>query len=108
MACVRPRPQSNGPLGAGRPDGTGIAIEFAMAPHRRSGPAGLWAITSYFNPARYRRKLQNYRVFRERLAVPLVTAELAFDGFDLDAGDAEVLVRVRGGDVLWQKERLLN
>jgi hypothetical protein len=70
---------------------------------------GLWAITSYFNPARYRRKLQNYRVFREHLAVPLVAVELGFDGiFDLDAGDADILVRVRGGDVLWQKERLLN
>jgi hypothetical protein len=83
-------------------------MESTMLPHRRATPTGLWAITSYFNPARYRRKLQNYRAFRERLAVPLVTAELAFDGFDLDAGDADLLVRVRGGDVLWQKERLLN
>lgn len=70
---------------------------------------GLWAITSYFNPARYQRKRHNFRSFREHLTVPLVAAELGFDGrFDLDAGDADVLVRVQGGDVLWQKERLLN
>jgi hypothetical protein len=49
----------------------------------------LWGITCYFNPAGYRRRLANYRLFRERLIVPLVTVE-------------------RGRDVLWQKERLLN
>ncbi len=75
--------------------------------HRHSG--GLWAITSYFNPLNYRRRLENYRVFRDNFAAPLVTVELAFDGeFQLDPSDAEILVQLRGGDVLWQKERLLN
>jgi hypothetical protein len=69
----------------------------------------LWAITCYFNPAGYRRRLANYRLFRERLTVPLVTVELAYgNDFELDAKDAEVLVRLRGNDILWQKERLLN
>jgi len=41
--------------------------------------------------------------------VPLVTVELAFDGpFELEAGDADILIQIRGGDVMWQKERLLN
>src|SRR5262249_45258308 len=61
------------------------------------------------NPARYQRRLANYRVFRERLIVPLVTVELAYGhDFELDGEDAEILIRLRGGDILWQKERLLN
>lgn len=69
----------------------------------------LWALTAYFNPQRYTRRLQNYRVFRAALEVPLLAVELAFDGEgELGEGDAEVLVRVPSGDVLWQKERLLN
>jgi len=69
----------------------------------------LWAITSYFNPAGYRRKLQNYRVFRQRLNVPLVAVELSQSGlFELRPEDADILVQLRGGDVMWQKERLLN
>jgi hypothetical protein len=68
-----------------------------------------WAITSYFNPAGYLSRLPNYRIFRSNLAVPLVTVELSFTGkFELGPGDADILVQVTGGDVLWQKERLLN
>jgi hypothetical protein len=70
---------------------------------------GLWAITSYFNPVGYRSRLENYRIFHRRLQAPLVAVELSFDGrFELAPGDATVLVQVRGGDVMWQKERLLN
>jgi hypothetical protein len=69
----------------------------------------LWAITSYFNPAGWRRRRANYRVFRERLSVPLVTVELAYGpDFELSEGDAEILLQLRGRDVMWQKERLLN
>ena len=73
-------------------------------------PAGdLWAITAYFNPLRFRRRLSNYRVFRKRLNVPLVAVELAFGSeFELRDEDADILVQLRGGAVLWQKERLLN
>ena len=69
----------------------------------------LWAVTSYFNPAAYRRKSQNYRVFRQRLAAPLLTVELSQSAlFELGPGDADILVQIRGGDTMWQKERLLN
>jgi hypothetical protein len=69
----------------------------------------LWAITCYFNPLDYRRKLANYRVFRERLSVPLVAVELGYGPeFELENNDAEILVQLRGTDILWQKERLLN
>jgi hypothetical protein len=71
--------------------------------------SALWAITSYFNPMHYRRRLATYHGFRDRLQVPLAAIELSFDGrYELAAGDADLLVQLRGEDVLWQKERLLN
>ena len=79
-----------------------------MTDHYSStGP--LWAITSYFNPVGYRRRRENYRVFRGQLALPLVTAELSFNGrFELQPEDAETLIQIHGRDLMWQKERLLN
>ena len=69
----------------------------------------IWGVTTYFNPCRYRCWPDNYRTFRRAFPLPLLTVELSFDGeFELGAGDAEVVVRVDGGDVLWQKERLMN
>jgi hypothetical protein len=76
---------------------------------RPAGAARLWAITAYFNPGGYKRRLKNYLAFRRHLAVPLVTVELSFDGtFQLGPGDADILVQLHGGDIMWQKERLLN
>jgi hypothetical protein len=70
---------------------------------------GLWAITSYWNPMHYRRKRANYRLFREHLRVPLVAIELAYGPqFELGDEDADIVVHLRGRDILWQKERLLN
>ena len=69
----------------------------------------LWAIACYFNPVGYRRRGRNYREFRRRLTVPLVTVELSFTGaFELDADDADILIQLRARDVMWQKERLLR
>ena len=71
--------------------------------------SALWAVTCLFNPHKYRRRYANFVQFRRTLGLPLVAVELSFDGnFELQAADAEILVRVRGGDVMWQKERLLN
>jgi hypothetical protein len=68
-----------------------------------------WAITSYFNPAGYRSKYVNYQQFRKHLAVPLMAIELSYGpDFELKDDDAEIVLRRRGRDVLWQKERLLN
>lgn len=73
----------------------------------QAGP--LWAVTSYFNPVGYRRRRENYRVFREQLKLPLVAIELSFNGhFELQQADAEILIQIHGRDVMWQKERLLN
>lgn len=80
-----------------------------MQPAIRRSVRNLWAITCYFNPIAYKRRLENYHTFRQHLAVPLVTTELSFDGnFQLQHDDADILVQLHGGDVLWQKERLLN
>ena len=71
--------------------------------------ANLWAITCYFNPVGYRRRLENYYIFRQRLKVPLVTVELSCDEkFQLGSSDADILVQVHSPAILWQKERLLN
>jgi hypothetical protein len=74
-----------------------------------AAPSKLWAISAYFNPLGYRSRGKNYRIFRERLGVPLITVELAIDGrFELGSDDAEHLLQIAGGSLLWQKERLLT
>ena len=68
-----------------------------------------WAVSSFFNPVGFRQKLPNYRMFRQRLTVPLLTVEFSQTGvFELGTDDADILVQVRDGDVMWQQERLLN
>ncbi|HEY2827606.1 MAG TPA: hypothetical protein VGJ04_08410, partial [Pirellulales bacterium] len=68
-----------------------------------------WAITTHFNPMRWRRRLDNFHVFRKHLKVPLVAVELGYDDrFELQPNDADILVQIPGIDVMWQKERLFN
>jgi hypothetical protein len=69
----------------------------------------LWAIAAYFNPAGSRRRRENYRQFRRHLNLPLLAVEIAYGpDFELGDADADILIRLRGRDVLWQKERLIN
>jgi hypothetical protein len=69
----------------------------------------LWAITSYFNPMLYERRRINYQLFRRSLRLPLLAIELAYgENFELVESDADMLIQLRGKDVMWQKERLLN
>lgn len=76
---------------------------------RRDQNSKLWVVTSYYNPAGYKTRRLNYHRFRNQLNLPLVTAEMSFDGqSDLTASDAEILLTLEEGDILWQKERLLN
>jgi hypothetical protein len=68
-----------------------------------------WALTSYFNPGCFRRRYQNFQRFRDRLGLPLLTVQWApGGGFDLGPGDSDLLISLAGGDLMWQKERLLN
>ncbi len=69
----------------------------------------IWAVTSYFNPKRFGKRYQNFRIFREALNLPLLTVEWAqADDFELTPADSDRLVSVSGGDLMWQKERLVN
>jgi hypothetical protein len=84
-----------------------------LTKNSQSLPGSLWGITAYYNPAGYQSRKDNYRKFRassQRQGLKLIAVEAAFGNrpFELDDGDAEKIVRVRGGSVLWQKERLLN
>jgi hypothetical protein len=75
----------------------------------RDTTANFWAITAYFNPCGYRRRLANFRTFRKALRIPLVAVELSFDGvFELTRADADILIQLNDGDIMWQKERLLD
>lgn len=66
-------------------------------------------VTSYFNPASFQTKRENYFQFREQFAeigIPLFTIEQYFTEPELK--NSPNVTFVKGGAVLWQKERLLN
>ncbi|HNX96320.1 MAG TPA: hypothetical protein PKK12_01440 [Candidatus Aminicenantes bacterium] len=68
-------------------------------------------VTSYFNAGKFRSSKQNYLRFARSLAdsgIHLTTVECAFgdDPFDLPSGPD--VFQVKGRDILWQKERLIN
>jgi hypothetical protein len=68
-------------------------------------------IASYFNPSRYRVKLRNLEAFSEpfsRGGVPLFIVEHTVEGTAFELSDRPGVTCIRGGDTLWQKERLLN
>lgn len=78
-------------------------------------PGSIWGITTFFNPADYVNKLENYKKFRRSLkqqGLKLLTIELAFFNkeFKLTKNDADILIQVRGDEknIIWQKEALLN
>lgn len=69
----------------------------------------LWVITAYFNLAGWSSRIENYRVFHRSLSAPLATIEWNPSGrFELTGADADLLIHVQGGDLMWQKERLLG
>ncbi|MFI5366132.1 MAG: hypothetical protein ACHQ4J_10955 [Candidatus Binatia bacterium] len=70
---------------------------------------GLGAVCCHFNPCRYRARVDNYRRFRRALAksaIPLLTVELAFGDEPFDVEADPYVLQIRGGDVMFQKERL--
>jgi hypothetical protein len=73
--------------------------------------ADAWVVTSYFNPCRYRTRKRNFETFAARLSsrdIRLLAVELVADGGTFELAPGRDTVRLRGGGVLWQKERLLN
>ena len=73
-----------------------------------------WGITVFFNPAGYKNKYENYRIFRDSLkrqGLKLLAVELSFgDRFELKSTDADLLIQIKGDsrNIMWQKERMLN
>lgn len=79
----------------------------------RTLAGSIWGITALFNPAGFRSRRENFAAFREGLraqGLPLLVVELALGQARHEVGpdDAERVIQLRGGDVMWQKERLLN
>lgn len=73
----------------------------------------LYAITTYYNPCGYKTRKQNYELFRQNILngdIHLLTVEWSTNGnFVLEKKfDNETIIQVGGGDVMWQKERLMN
>jgi len=75
----------------------------------------IWGITTFFNPANYKSKKENYNIFRKsskRQGLRLIAIELKFDDypFELKKNDAEIVIQIRTQErnILWQKEALLN
>jgi hypothetical protein len=72
----------------------------------------IWALSCFFNFNKSKSRLKNYKVFRKHLKnfnLKLLTVEFAPDGdFQLYNDDADVLIQISNGDLMWQKERLLN
>jgi len=69
----------------------------------------LWVVTSYYNPAGYKRRLQNFKAFRRHLNAPLMVVELAKAGqHQLSEDEGDIVLSLTGEDGIWQKERLLN
>jgi glycosyltransferase involved in cell wall biosynthesis len=73
----------------------------------------LWGISAYFNPVGYQNKIENAKLFSERVrsqGLKLLIVEVASEegAFALDGRVADRMIRVKSSAVLWQKERLLN
>ena len=72
----------------------------------------LCAITAYFNPLNFEAPRKNYELFEARLlaaGVPLYVVECEIDGGDsLPLQCNGNLIRTRGRDFIWHKERLIN
>ena len=62
----------------------------APPPRRDTLDPSFWIVTSYYNPAGYRSRRENYQHFRRRVQAPLLTVELAPPGrFELSTADAD-------------------
>ncbi|WP_129677424.1 hypothetical protein [Candidatus Chloroploca sp. Khr17] len=73
--------------------------------------ADLWVITTHYNPVGYAARRENYQRFAQPLneaGINLVTVECAFGDEPFELAPSPSVIQVRGRDVMWMKERLLN
>lgn len=77
--------------------------------HESLGKSDICVVSTYFNPCHYSARRRNFELFRDHLDAPLMVVEFSPNGeFELAKSDADHLLQVTPGAVLWQKERLLN
>lgn len=75
----------------------------------RCDPAGLWALTCYFNPLGWQSRRRLFSTFQSALKIPLLVVEWSPSArFELESTADMQVLHVGGGSLLWQKERLLN
>ena len=70
-------------------------------------------VTTYFNPFKFKSKLNNYKKFRneiEKSSARLITVELAFGDNDFELNEFLDIIQLRTGNdnVFWHRERLWN
>lgn len=72
----------------------------------------VWAVCAYFNFTKSRARFKNYQIFKKNLrdhSVKIAAIEFSPSGeFELNKHDADLLIQTSDGDIMWQKERLLN
>jgi hypothetical protein len=87
-------------------------MKIPQAPKKLRGT--FWGLTTFFNPAGYKNKYENYKIFLaslRRQGLKLLTIELSFNNkFEIKDEDAEMVLRLKGNkrNMMWQKERMLN
>lgn len=92
-------------LAATRPDHAQGPFHFPAHTDRSQ----VWAIIPYFNPGRSEIRRQHIRTAAKRARIPVLIAELGFNGrFDTTDSDADKVIHFDTGALLWQKERLFN
>lgn len=84
-----------------------------MYPHPTNLNGEICVVTSYFNPLKHKNKLDNFHLFKnglDKVGAKLAVIECTFSDTtpDLDESCCDHYHKISGGDVMWQKERLLN
>ena len=73
-------------------------------------PGDLAVVSAYFNPCGYKSRVRNHEAFREYMngaGVRHICVELVFNAqAEAELKPGADLLLIRGGDVMWQKERL--
>jgi hypothetical protein len=71
-----------------------------------------WVVCCLFNFTGSKFRLYNYNAFRRQLKkhkVKILTVEFSpKEEYELNYNDADILIQLSDGDLMWQKERLLN
>jgi len=86
-------------------------MDVPRCPQKLSGET--WGLCVLFGTVEKKIHLKNFSAFRARnrkQGLKLLVVEQVLPGqeFLLTPHDADIVIQIRGGDILWQKERLLN